>query len=334
MACQKLARVSVNRVNHFWPNWHFRTRPGRRVSLRRSNCGQIGNRESPGVTEHRRAPQEIVASGYPGDVGTVLAARRDTTSDGKRSSQRVGAKIISIRQPLDHNRPYVEGKMADMTLISVLLPLAGLIAGAGAVAVSERLGQGQSWLTGQMPSAPVLLGGAIAGGAIGAISAFAAPTGTSVATAFLGWLLLTLGLIDFRVQILPNGLNLLVFLLGGGVVVVTKPDAWTGHVLGAIAGYATLRIVETLYRNIRGFDGLGRGDAKLLGALGIWVTWAGIPPVLLIASLSGICVVLISVAFRKERITSTTALAFGPWIALGGWITWLAGPVVSPVLLG
>lgn len=219
-----------------------------------------------------------------------------------------------------------------MTLMTTIVLAAGPLAGAAASTAAARLGKGQSWLTGEVPGLPILLSGAMAGGVIGALAIVAAPVGTVLLTALLGWLLLALALIDFRIQILPNGLNLLVFVLGGVMVGLTKPELWIHHLAGALAGFASLWIVETLYRRVRGLDGLGRGDAKLLGALGMWVTWIGIAPVLLVASLAGIGAVLIGAVLKGERVTSTTSLAFGPWIALGGWLVWLAGPAVASLL--
>jgi leader peptidase (prepilin peptidase)/N-methyltransferase len=138
-----------------------------------------------------------------------------------------------------------------------------------------------------------------------------------------GWTLLTLAAIDWRDGVLPDVLTLPLlaaapFLAGGD---------WRSHVIGAAAGFAVLAGVAWLYRRLRGRDGLGMGDAKLFAALGAWTGWQGLPEVLLIASLAGLLFVL--VRSRNTPLEATSRIAFGPFLALGGWIVWLYGPYGS-----
>ncbi|MBA4228133.1 MAG: prepilin peptidase [Hyphomonas sp.] len=142
-------------------------------------------------------------------------------------------------------------------------------------------------------------------------------------TICFGWLLLALALIDLRSYLLPDGLNLAVFLLGGVMVALLRPEAWAWHLAGAAAGFGLLWLVEITYLRLRGIHGLGRGDTKLLGAIGMWTGLTGIPPVLLIASLAGILGVGLRAALKRQPLSRQTMIAFGPWIALGGYIVWL-----------
>ncbi|ABI76616.1 prepilin peptidase [Hyphomonas neptunium ATCC 15444] len=148
-------------------------------------------------------------------------------------------------------------------------------------------------------------------------------------TLLFGWALLALAAIDLRTYLLPDRLNLAVFLLGAGMIALYRQEVWPWHLAGAITGYGLLWLVGVAYRRLRGVDGLGRGDAKLLGAIGMWVGLQGIPPVLLIASLSGILAVLAGSAIRRESVSGQSMIAFGPWIALAGYIVWLM-PALLP----
>ncbi len=154
----------------------------------------------------------------------------------------------------------------------------------------------------------------------------------------LGWsialagLLSALAIIDLKTFRLPNILTLAVAGLGAVMVYLTRSDAWLDHALGGLIGYGVLWAMEVGYKALRGRDGLGRGDAKLLGALGIWTGWVGLAPILLIASFGGLAYVLVSSARAKSDSRSPSAIAFGPWIALGGWIIWLAGPALHHIL--
>lgn len=143
-----------------------------------------------------------------------------------------------------------------------------------------------------------------------------------------GWLLLALAAIDLRTFILPDSLNAALLLIGGLMVFATRPEAWPFHLAGAVFGYGLLWLVEISYRRIRGVDGLGRGDAKLLGAIGAWVGIGGLAPVLLIASVSAILATLALTLARRTTFSGQTMIAFGPWIALGGIVVWYLPPLV------
>lgn len=154
----------------------------------------------------------------------------------------------------------------------------------------------------------------------------------------LGWsvalagLLSALTMIDLKTYRLPNILTLAVAGLGAVMVYLTRADMWLFHVIGGVIGYGVLWAMEVGYKALRGRDGLGRGDAKLLGALGLWVGWMGLAPTLLIASFGGLAFGIISQLRVKSDNGSPSVIAFGPWIALGGWIIWLAGPSLRPLL--
>ena len=79
---------------------------------------------------------------------------------------------------------------------------------------------------------------------------------------------------------------------------------------------------------MRGREGLGLGDAKLLGALGAWFGWQALPFILLAASSLGMVAVLASLALgqrvdRQTRVPLGTCLAVA---ALPGW--WVSTMVV------
>jgi len=99
----------------------------------------------------------------------------------------------------------------------------------------------------------------------------------------------------------------------------------TEHALGAALGYLSLRVVASLYRALRGREGLGRGDAKLLAASGAWLGAGALPQVVLGAAVTGLfaagCLRLAGI-----RLHAGSALPFGPFLALATWLVWLFGP--------
>ena len=58
-------------------------------------------------------------------------------------------------------------------------------------------------------------------------------------------------------------------------------------VIGAVAGYLSLWTVYWLFKLIRGKEGMGYGDFKLLAALGAWLGWQMLPLIVLLSSVVG-----------------------------------------------
>lgn len=168
----------------------------------------------------------------------------------------------------------------------------------------------------------------LAGAAIAMSAWLLAPTGLFLLTLAMGAVLYALAVIDWRSFILPDPLNALLAVLGLVMVWQHAQDVWLDHLIGAAAGYLVLLAIELFYRHVRGVDALGRGDAKLAGALGIWLGWQGLPFLFLIAAASGLIAVLVYAGLMRRPVTTATPIAFGPWIALSGWICWLALPRV------
>ncbi|MEX3630478.1 MAG: A24 family peptidase [Burkholderia sp.] len=136
-------------------------------------------------------------------------------------------------------------------------------------------------------------------------------------------MLLAMSLIDIKTGYLPDSMTLP--LLWAGLLV----NLWGNFVdlreavIGAIAGYLFLWCVFWLFKLLRGIEGIGYGDLKLLAALGAWLGWIALPQVLLIAALTGAAVGL--VAMRRGRMRYEEPLPFGPFLALGGILTLLHG---------
>lgn len=146
-------------------------------------------------------------------------------------------------------------------------------------------------------------------------------------TCVLGWLLMTLAVIDIRHMILPNALTLPLLAIGLAVAAWLDKAGVAEHVVGAIAGFAVFWMIAITYRMLRGREGLGLGDAKLLAAAGAWVSWQGLPGVVLLASLIALILVLLAMALGFGPDPSRR-MPFGPYLCLGTWLIWLYGPLI------
>ncbi len=139
----------------------------------------------------------------------------------------------------------------------------------------------------------------------------------------LAGLLLALSWIDLRTFRLPNTLTFT--LIGIGLLWSYLSGNFQAALIGCALGYASFVGIAALFKALRGIDGLGRGDAKLLAAGGSWVGWTGLPMIVLIASLLGI-VLAVVMHFLPREETSAPAnwIAFGPCLAVGIFAVWAA----------
>jgi leader peptidase (prepilin peptidase)/N-methyltransferase len=77
---------------------------------------------------------------------------------------------------------------------------------------------------------------------------------------------------------------------------------------------------------LRGREGLGGGDAKLLAASGAWLGATTLPQVVLLAALSALAAAA-CLRLAGIRLGVHSALPFGPFLALATWALWLFSPI-------
>lgn len=146
-------------------------------------------------------------------------------------------------------------------------------------------------------------------------------------TCGFGWLLLALAVTDWRALLLPDGLIVSLFLIGIGWVAIVNSNDWPDHAAGAVAGWASFAFCRWTYRIVRKQEGLGNGDVKLMCALGLWLTWRGLPSVVILAALGAFTTLLLR-SNGQRRYSAQEYLPFGTYLSIGGWITWLHGPLI------
>ncbi len=164
-----------------------------------------------------------------------------------------------------------------------------------------------------------ILGGLLAAYAIWHFGA----TPRGVAACVLLWSLLALTMIDLDTQLLPDDLTLP--LLWAGLIVnlagLFAPLA--DAVIGAVAGYLSLWTIYWLFKLIRGKEGMGHGDFKLLAALGAWLGWQVLPVIVLLSSVVGAVIGITLIVFKGRD--NNQPLAFGPFLAVAGAIALFYG---------
>lgn len=147
---------------------------------------------------------------------------------------------------------------------------------------------------------------------------------------FFTYILIALTFIDFDTQYLPDRYTLPLAALGLGInsfSIYTTPIA---SIWGYLIGFLCLWIVYYLFKLVTGKEGMGYGDFKLLAALGAWMGPLMLPLIVLLSSCVGAIIGYILLRVRKDNLP----FAFGPYIAIAGWIAFLWGEQIMRIYLG
>ncbi len=142
-----------------------------------------------------------------------------------------------------------------------------------------------------------------------------------------------LAYIDLRTFRLPDLITLPLIFVGlcfNGFSNLPFVDSQES-ILGALLGYLMLWLLNRLYRYIKKEDGIGMGDAKLLGALGAWLGWSALPGILFMASAFGILGGIVWLRLNKKNHGSP--FPFGPFLIFAGIIELLWPQLLQNLLL-
>jgi leader peptidase (prepilin peptidase)/N-methyltransferase len=147
-------------------------------------------------------------------------------------------------------------------------------------------------------------------------------TWTGLFAALFTWVIIALTFIDFDTQLLPDQLTLPLLWLGllannAGMFVSLE-----AAVIGAVAGYLFLWSTYWGFKLLTGKEGMGYGDFKLFAAIGAWFGWQVLPGTILMAALLGLLYALVTTLLKQRE--NAQPIAFGPFLAVGGWVSLLA----------
>jgi len=147
-------------------------------------------------------------------------------------------------------------------------------------------------------------------------------TWIGLAAALFTWIMIALTFIDFDTQLLPDQLTLPLLWLGLLCNISGSFTSLTSGVIGAVAGYLFLWGTYWGFKLITGKEGMGYGDFKLFAAIGAWFGWQVLPGTILIASGAGLIYALTTLIGKRRE--SSQPIPFGPFLAVGGWVSLLA----------
>ena len=135
--------------------------------------------------------------------------------------------------------------------------------------------------------------------------------------------MIVLFVIDLQHRILPNVITLPGIVLGLVFSAVLPVPGWLPATIGAVVGGGALFVIAEAYYRIRGVEGLGMGDVKMLAMIGAFLGWQLTLVTLMLASFSGSIIGVGLMASGKRGMQA--ALPFGTFLAVGALIAAVYG---------
>ena len=140
--------------------------------------------------------------------------------------------------------------------------------------------------------------------------------------------LVGVALIDRKTMLIEGRLIALAITLRLCWLLYFDPQDILNSLSGLLIGAGLLFFVGFMYETFRQRQGLGEGDAAVLGLIGMWVGWQGLGAVLLIAAVTGIIFGGISLLINRENNQEffallQTQIPFAPYLCLAGLIVFL-----------
>ncbi|MBI1365991.1 MAG: prepilin peptidase [Alphaproteobacteria bacterium] len=134
--------------------------------------------------------------------------------------------------------------------------------------------------------------------------------------------LTVLAAIDLETGFLPDAITIPLIWAGLLSNIGARFAPLDASVIGAAAGYLVFWGIAEGYRAVRGREGLGLGDAKLVAAIGAWGGWMILAPVVLIGALLALAGVGAARLFGR-RFKTDSPIAFGPALAAAAALCFL-----------
>lgn len=137
------------------------------------------------------------------------------------------------------------------------------------------------------------------------------------------WCLIALAAIDAETGYLPDALTLPLIAFGLAANIGGRFAPLPDALIGAAVGYVAFTLLRLGYAALRGREGLGQGDAKLLAAIGAWAGWQMLPAAVFAAAAASLAVIL-AMRLAGRRFDAASPVPFGPGLCAGGAAAFLA----------
>ncbi|MGH9239085.1 MAG: prepilin peptidase [Vicinamibacterales bacterium] len=142
-----------------------------------------------------------------------------------------------------------------------------------------------------------------------------------------GCAMVVLFAIDLRHHLLPNVITVPGIVIGF-LLSLFLPPGWKASLIGLIAGGGVLFAIAEGYYRLRGVEGLGMGDVKMLSMIGAFLGWKLMLVTLILGSFAGSLIGVGVIALGRGGMKA--ALPFGTFLAVGALTAAVVGdPLVE-----
>ncbi len=138
------------------------------------------------------------------------------------------------------------------------------------------------------------------------------------------WLFLAIGIavvfIDLDHRIIPDELSLGGWLAGSLLSYWDFRNSMPSLLLASLAGFGFFYLTALGYEKATGRSGLGGGDIKFMGTIGVFLGFGGLWSSIMISSLLGVVAGLVFARLKREQQVMKFAIPYGPFLVTGAFI--------------
>lgn len=136
--------------------------------------------------------------------------------------------------------------------------------------------------------------------------------------------LLVVSFIDLKSFLIPDSITLPLIWLGLFWHIVFHKQEFDQFFFGAIYGYLVLWVLNWVFKILLRKEAMGYGDFKLFAAIGAWLGWQSLLPIVFIASFLGIIAFLVGILISKISNTQNfdlkVQIPFAPFLSLATFV--------------
>ena len=107
--------------------------------------------------------------------------------------------------------------------------------------------------------------------------------------------------IDLEHKLIFDRFQIILLVLGAASIFLDKDYGWLSHIVGGVAGFAVFYLVSLLFEKLCKKEGLGGGDVKLAGVVGLLLGWEKLLLALLVATIPAAVIMLIINGVRQKN---------------------------------
>lgn len=128
--------------------------------------------------------------------------------------------------------------------------------------------------------------------------------------------------IDLEHKIIYDRFQIILLVLAVASIFFDNSYGWLSHVIGGVAGFTVFYLISWIFEKIYQKEGLGGGDVKLTGVIGLLLGWERLLLALLIATIPAAIIMLIANRVRENNTEEieedeTKQYPFAPFLVFG-----------------